>query len=488
MGKLIRPYLSQTLAGLWWLTLGAYALLALGHTELNRETPVIVAALAVSGLAIGVRARRILIAFVVLFGLWALSAPSLRPLLAFVAAGLTLAFISLIPWFTRQRTVLGHHRLLAYPVSITTRDRFLHTHVLGPTGSGKSSSVLMPMIWQDLSQGHGLCLIEPKGDLSVATFQAALATGHTVLYVDPEDHRAPHYNPLSGPADVAAEGLAWALDQTGESGHPFYATLARLELLYAVLAVKETGGDEADLEMVMRFLRQEGFRREVLSACRDARTLAYYAEQVGRQSQAKALEQRIGLLNRLELLLVNPRVRILFEGPGDFTWDQVLAERHVVIGPFSLANLGATARLLGNLFWHGMVMATYRRPLEDRRPYFLYLDEFHQYVSPDLGDYLALARGYSVGITLAHQDLGQLRPELKTAVMANCRQRVILGGISVDDAKELAPLFGRSGNQIPDLRHLPLGHAWVERTEGGRLRRPVPLKLIHRPLGAGSAP
>ncbi len=482
MTKRLRDYAGLAGIGLWWLTVGVYALLALTHPPTSLASKLWVAAvLLASGIVVGVGVRRVLLVLVLTASLWLFS-ESMLAFLSVITAALTTLTVLRFRLGSRHLTLFGRHRWFFYPVGIRTEDRFLHTHVLGPTGSGKSSSVLMPIIWQDLYQGHGISLIEPKGDLSLATMRAALDTGHTVLYVDPDDPKAPHYNPLSGPAAVAAEGLAWALDQASESGHPFYATVARLELLYAVLAVKEAAFEDTDVPMIMRFLRQDGFRRDVLNACQDPRTLAYYAEQVGRQSQAKAHEQRIGLLNRLELLLVNPRVRNILEGPGDFTWDEVLHEGHVVICPFSLARLGISARLLGNLFWHGLVMATYRRPATDRTPYFLFIDEFHQFVSPDLGDYLALARGYKVGITLAHQDLGQLSAELKSAVMANCRQRVILGGISGEDQKELERSLNLNRQTPPDFRHLPLGRAFVERTAHGQLKPAVMLQLFHRSL------
>ncbi len=487
MGKTLRTYLALILKGLWWMTIVLYASVDLSHPAWPLARAFLVTAiLLATGLGLGIGVAPVLISLLCLFGLWALAGIRgfILPLIV-----LSLAANQLLGKLRKKnRTVFGRHPWFRYPVAVGITDRFLHTHVLGPTGSGKSSSVLMPMIWQDLSQGHGLSLIEPKGDLSQAARDAALRTGHEVLYMDPDDPLVPHFNPLSGPAEVAAEGLAWAMDQASQSGHPFYATLSRLELLYATLAVKEAFPLRADVATLMRFLRQEGFRREILASCQDDRTLAYYHEQVGRQSQAKAHEQRVGLLNRLELLLVNPSVRNILAGPGDFTWDEALQNGYVVICPFSLARLGGSARLLGNLFWHGLMMASYRRPVGARHPYFLFLDEFHQYVSPDLGDYLALARGYGIGITLAHQDLGQLSSELKSAALANCRQRLVLGGVSSDDERELTRSSTKPLRQsiAPDIRHLPLGKAWLERTENGRLRQPVLIQLAHRSLGSTS--
>lgn len=362
-------------------------------------------------------------------------------------------------------------------------DRFLHTHVMGPTGSGKSSSVLMPMIAHDLAKGHAVVLIEPKGDLSQAAYRRAIECQRTIVFFDPETPDCPRYNPLSGPADVAAEGLAWALNQVSEAGHPFYATTSRVQLIYAVLAVKEALGDQADLTAVVDFLRRDGFRRDVLSQIQDERAISYFRDQMGQINARTAHEQRQGLLNRLELLLLNPSIRRVLSGPSDFDWDTVLDQGWTVIAPLSLARLGDSARMVGTLLWHAFAMATYRRQLTNSPvPAFLYLDEFHQYVTPDLSDFLALARGYRVGMVLAHQDMDQLSHALQAAILANARQRILLGGISADDAdtftRHLAPY-----SWPKDIRTLPRGQALSQLTRDGHLRPPTTIHLPHYALG-----
>lgn len=401
-----------------------------------------------------------------------------------LAAGLAAwwALGGLRPVSSRKSVALGRSAWWRLPVRLTVSDRFMHMHILGPTGSGKSSSILMPLIAQDLKAGRAVTLIEPKGDLSYTAYQAALEHHATVVYFDPHRPDCAHYNPLSGPADVAAEGLSWALNQITEAGHPFYAVTSRVLLMYSVMAVKESLGEHADLSHVLDFLRTESFRDTVLGKSHDRRVLGYFREQLKQISARTAQEQRQGLLNRLELLLVNPDIRRVLTGPSDFDWDTVLREDISVICPLSLARLGESAKVLGTLLWHGLAMATYRRlKAGDVHPYFLYLDEFHQYVTPDLSDYLALARGYSVGLVLAHQDLGQLSNALREAILANARQRIILGGIHADDEAVFSRLA--QPHRLPaDLRYLPRGKAYAQLTQRGRLTRPVPLTLPHIPL------
>lgn len=380
-----------------------------------------------------------------------------------------------------QSVIIGHRPLWRWPVRLNTNDRFLHMHVLGPTGSGKSSSVLMPLITQDLSFSHGLTIMEPKGDLARCAYRAALRHGRSVIWFDPAEPACSHYNPLSGPAESAAEGLVWALNQISAGGHPYYAASARVQLLYAVRAVKYSSDQFSDIGTILQFLRDESFQRKLVNQSPDQALQQYFQEQWSRKA-GQSREDRQGLINRLELFWANPDVRRVLSSPQDFTWDQVLEEGWIVLCPLSLARLGDSAKALGSLLWHGLAQATYRRsPGRTNAPYFLYLDEFHQWVSEDLSDFLALARGYSMGLILAHQDMGQLSKPLREALMANARQRIILAGSTPDDIA----LFARAAEpHMPNIsiRYLKRGYAFLHFTHKGRLQRPQVIRLAYESL------
>ncbi len=456
IGPASPPFVTATL-GLWWLLiLGAGLAAAYSVTKLK--------ALAVfSGLLLVTKVGWFLIPIALALGVWAIAI-----------------------WrknVTGNTVVIGR-RWKCWPVTLSTADRYLHLHVIGPTGAGKSSSVLLPLIAQDLKARRPVALLEPKGDLSQAAYKIALTYHHHLIYFNPEDPRCPHYNPLAGPSPAsAAEGISWALNQIAESGHPFYAVSSRVLLMYAVIAVKEALGDRADLDAVLRFLRRDTEQQTMLKAVQDPRVVQYFGEQVNRLNPRVALEQRQGLLNRLELLLLHPDVRRVLSPPFDFDWDQVLSQKITVLCPLSLARMGDSARMLGTLLWHGLAMATYRRPLTDHlAPYFLFLDEFHEFVTPDLGEFLALARGYHLGLTLAHQDFGQLTPALKEALLANGRQKIVLGGIAPEDFNT----FKAAALPFPidsRLRFFPPGQAWVQLVTQGKPRRPQHIQLPYHPLG-----
>jgi hypothetical protein len=403
---------------------------------------------------------------------------------ALPAAGVLILGALFAAWWTvpPHQTQIGRTRGVPRPVRLTVQERFLHLHVLGPTGSGKSSSVLMPLIDQDLRHRYGVLVIEPKGDLTEAAYRQALACGRRVIRFNPLDPECPHYNPLAGSPDGAAEGIATALAQLGDAGHPYYQMASRIQLLYSVRALKGALGNQADLGALLTFLRDLRWQKDIVFSLDDASVRQYFQEQWAR-SASQSREERQGLIYRLELLWANSALSRTLKAPHDFVWDDVLAESWVVLASLSLAELGQSARALGILLWHGLAQATYRRrPNEAHPPFFAYLDEFQEWVSDDLSHFLALARGYRVGLTLAHQDLGQLNASLVEAVLANARQRVILPGTAASDVARLQEGFAPYRLAVP-LRYLSQGLAVVQLTQRGRLRPPAIVRLPYFPLG-----
>jgi hypothetical protein len=410
-----------------------------------------------------------------------------RPVLVLLPLAAAAALAFLYRHRPAGRTVLARRRPIPWPVALSADDRFLHLHVLGPTGSGKSSSVLMPLIAQDIVHGYGLFVLDPKGDLADSAYWTAKSRGRPLIRLNPLDDQCPHVNPLSGPSDQAAEGLAWCLDRIAGGSHPYYAVAARVQLLHAVRVVKAAFDEQADIGQLLRFFRDQPLQQQMVREAGDEASRAFFQQLWVRRS-GQSQEDRQGLLNRLELFWANPAVRRTLSAPADFTWDEVLQDGWVVTATLSLAQLGDSAGALGSLFWHGLAQAAYRRrPGVRHPPFFAYLDEFHQWVSEDFGDFLALARGHQVGLTIAHQDLGQLSPALTEAVIANARHRVILPGTAGDDVAR----FRKAAAPHPvdeRLRYFPRGRALVQVTTRGRLRPPWIAKVSHLALTAKGRP
>jgi len=336
-----------------------------------------------------------------------------------------------------KATAPGVDAQLALPVRAATQ----HLHVVGPTGVGKSV-LLGRLIEQDIAAGHGVVVVEPKGDLVDDVLSHIPAERRDdVVVLDAADHAPVGLNPLaaSGKPEVTADLLlavfkalyadSWG-PRTQDILHACLLTLARR--------------DDATLVMLPLLLTDTGFRRSLTSGLRDPLALepfwAWY-EQLAPGERAQAIAP---LMNKLRQWLLRPSLRaVLGQREPRFQLSQVFTENKILLVPLRKAILGPeAASLLGSLvvaqLWQA-IQARAAVPASKRQPVLVYIDEVQDYLHlpTDLGDALAQARGFGVGFTLAHQFLGQLPPAMRAAVLSNARSRVCFQ-LSREDASQLA--------------------------------------------------
>ena len=182
---------------------------------------------------------------------------------------------------------------------------------------------------------------------------------------------------------------------------------------------------------------------------------------------------------------------ILGQAEPAFDFDQALAARSIVLVPLTKGLLGEEASaLLGSLvvtrLWQA-VQARAAIAAADRPVTFAYIDEFQDYLHLPIGveAMLAQARGLGLGLTLAHQHLGQLSASVREAVLANARSRVIFQVAASDAqalARELAPDV-----RATDLQGLGRFEVVARLSAGGQLTRPVTGATLGAPPPTGQA-
>jgi hypothetical protein len=163
-------------------------------------------------------------------------------------------------------------------------------------------------------------------------------------------------------------------------------------------------------------------------------------------------------LNKLRSLTTRTALRLMLGQSKGVRLDEVFTKRRIILVPLPAGVIGTeTAALVGSLVMAGLWQATLARvavPAERRHPVFVYLDEFQNVVRlpVDLADMLAQARGLGVGLTLAHQYLGQLSDGIRTAILGTARTQIAFQ-VEYDDAKALAnrfaPLTGADLSGLP---------------------------------------
>lgn len=321
-------------------------------------------------------------------------------------------------------------------------DRLRHTWIIGKTGAGKST-LLLNLLAQDLAQGHGLALLDPHGDLVATTLRCVPAhRGQDVVLVDPSDEARPvSFNVFRAgreairPSQVASQLLSTFKKQWSDSWGP------RLEhiLRNAVLAVAED--PRATLLLLYRFLTDETERARIVERLQDSVVRAFWTREFvayGTHLQAEAMAP---VLNKVGAFIANPLTRhIVSQERSRLDFVRIMDKGQLVLADLSTGKIGEDpSRLLGGLLLAALQLAAMRRA-SGSCPFYIYIDEFQNFVTDALATMLAEARKFGLGLLLSHQYLGQLPPGLAAAVRGNVGT-IVAFRLGAEDADALSPEF-----------------------------------------------
>jgi hypothetical protein len=317
-----------------------------------------------------------------------------------------------------------------------------HLHVLGPTGTGKST-LLAGLIGQDITAGRGVVVIEPKDLVDEVLTRIPESRWNDVVLLDPLDSAPVGLNPLAARGrrpELVADNLLTIFKQLyGKDIGPRSA-----DILYAGLLTLARRPD-ASLVMLPLLLTNPGFRRSLTSSVsvQDPIVLGPFWAGFDNWSDAERATAIAPVMNKLRPLLRSNVRAVLGQQHPRFDLGEVFSRRRVLLVPLKRGLLGADgAALIGSLVVGELWQATLARtavPAERRHPVMVTIDEVQDFLRlpTDLGDALAQARGLGVAFTLAHQYLSQLPRPMRAAVMANTRSKICFQ-LPDDDARAMA--------------------------------------------------
>ena len=353
-----------------------------------------------------------------------------------------------------------------------------HTAVIGPTGTGKSS-LITRLVAQDLAAGRGALVVDVKGDL-VADLLARIPEERRddVVLLDPAwDGPQPGLSLF--PAGVDRELTADLLLGTlSEIYHDSWGIRTSSYLRLGLTTLSYARG--ASLPLLSAVFTDRAFRRRVLRGVTDPLLLASW-QRFEALSSVDQATQLAPALRKIDELVGRARLRlVLGQGQPRLHFGEVLARGRIVLVRLPPGLLGAPAtRLLASVvLWQFFAAVEARAALPEgkRRPFFAYVDEIAALGSLPLplDGLLERARGLGVGLTIAPQNLGQLTPSLRSALLANVGSLIAFRS-SADEAKLLARELPQvSAEQLQHLERfevamkLSLGPGAVTPTMTGR--------------------
>lgn len=308
------------------------------------------------------------------------------------------------------------------PAYLSVPDRQFHTYIIGKSGSGKST-LLRNLIAQEIALGHGVGVIDPHGDLA-ADVLSVIPHRRTddVMYFNPADDQFPvSFNPFSEktrPAFAASCIVSAFKHIWKDSWGP------RLEyILYATVAAL-IECPNTSLLGITRMLHDRAYRNWVVRQVSDPMVRSFFQNEFDLYDPRFMREAIAPIQNKVGQLLMAPAIRnILGQVKSKIDFRFMMDDSRIFVANLSKGMLGEDkSNLLGALLVSQFQLAALSRAdvrLENRMPYSLFIDEFHNFCSESFSSILSEARKYGLNVTLAHQFLSQVPRETQDAVFGN---------------------------------------------------------------------
>lgn len=326
-------------------------------------------------------------------------------------------------------------------LSISPKDALEHSILLGPTGSGKSTA-MQNMILADIRAGRSVLVVDPKADLVTSILERIPEERKDdVVVLDPSDPAPVGFNPLALPGDptlITDSILAVFQELFSQNWGIRSADI----LSGALLTLTQIKG--ANLLWLPQMLIDENFRRELTAKVEDPIALQPFWNHFEAMKDSERRTEIAPVLNKLRQITYRPGLRnVLGQSDPKFSLADLFYQRKIVLVPLNRGLIGAeNARLLGSLIvgltW-SLALSRANLAPEKRHTVSIFIDELQDYLAlpTSFSDALAQARGLGVAYTVAHQYRGQLPPDIKAGIDANCRNKIAFG-LNSDDAKDMA--------------------------------------------------
>ena len=358
----------------------------------------------------------------------------------------------------KQGLILGKndYRGVETVIRMQEDDRRRHLYVIGQTGVGKSN-FLKNIILQDIKEGKGVCFIDPHGsDLESVMGQIPKERAEDVILIDPADMERPlglnmvDYNAKypEQKTFVVNElmSIFEKLYDMKASGGPVFEQYTR----NALLLLMDDPSEKFTLMEVPKVMSDKEFRTRLLVKCKNIVVKDFWEKEAEKTGGESSLQNMVPYItSKFNVFIANDYMRpIIGQSESSIDFRQLMDEQKILLVNLSKGRLGdINSHLLGLIIVGKLLMAAFSRvdiPEEERKDFYLYMDEFQNFSTDSIATILSEARKYKLCLTMAHQFIGQLPEEISKAVFGNVGSMVAFR-IGAEDAeflvKQFEPIF-----------------------------------------------
>lgn len=360
------------------------------------------------------------------------------------------------------------YRGMKRPIYIGDDDRRRHIYIIGKTGVGKSE-LLKTMILQDIKAGRGACFIDPHDTIEKILELIPAERAEDVIYFDPSNTERPMgLNMLEAYTEeqkhyvvTSIVGLMYKLydpHQTGIIGPRFEHSIRN-----AMLTVMSEPGNT--FVEVVRCLTDSRYVQELLPKVQDPIVRRYWTDQIAQTADFHKSEVLDYIVSKFGRFVTNKMMRnIIGQSKSAFNFRKVMDEGKILLINLAKGKIGEeNSNFLGLILIPKILIAAMSRqdvPEKKRRDFYLYVDEFQNFATPDFAQILSEARKYRLNLIVANQFIGQMEEDVKNAVFGNVGTLIAFRG-GVTDANylqhEFKPIFNEG-----DLINVERFHVYIK--------------------------
>ena len=362
-------------------------------------------------------------------------------------------------------------------------DRRRHMYIIGKSGTGKSR-LLEYLAVNDILAGEGVAVIDPHGELIDRVMKFIPKERiKDVVYLNPADKDFPiAFNPLESTPEFreeVANGFVSVLKRIfGYSWGP------RLEyvLKHTVLALTEAKG--STMLGIVRMLTDKPYRNKVVSQITDPVVQMFWLKEFSTYNDKMATETVAPILNKVGQFTASPVIRNMVGQPvSSIDFAEIMNNQKILLVDLSTGKIGeANSELLGSLIITKIQLAAMARAYmkeEDRKDFYLYVDEFQNFATESFATILSEARKYRLVLTVANQYIAQMEETVRDAVFGNVGSLVSFRVGATDAAyleKEFEPVFTQN-----DIINLDNQHIYLNMLIDGVTSVPFSAKTLRSP-------
>ena len=360
-------------------------------------------------------------------------------------------------------------------------DRRRHLYIVGKSGVGKSK-LLELFMRQDVTYNHGLCFIDPHGDVIEAMLDyIPKERVEDVCMIDPGDVNFPaSFNPLANVDPLfkfqLTQGLIEVLQkQFGANWTP------RLEHVFRFTCLALLDYPHATMRGMISMLTDRNYRQKVVEYITDDMVKRFFAIEFADWSEKFDTDAIIPLVNKLGQFLSDPLLRNIFgQKQNKIDISELMDQGKIIFINLSKGRIGEeNSSFFGSMFLTKIKQAGMERaniPEAERRDFYLYIDEFHNIVTQTFENILSEARKYALNLTIAHQYIGQLIPQVQHAVLGNTGS-LICFRVGGEDAVKLKPEFAPIFD-VKDMINLAVAEFYIKMTIDGESYDPFSAETL----------